>query len=266
MLLVQVGLGLFFVSLNKVDSRPEELRMKIHAWQGALICSLAVMLPSCAKHKQPQPALVNNSACAGNAYLKKYNCSLSNIEQAAESGNSDAQYALGYMYYYGIGTVKDVPTAALWIRRSADQGQPLAKKAIVMIDKETSMQTTTPSHLPLARKKARKASRYAKSPASPPVIHGKGPVSHKTVKRLSRKGSGDYSIQLLASHNKQALLDFAKSNGIKNAYVVESTMAGQPWFSVLSGHYPTAHLAAAAIKQLPDAVQARSPWVRKARA
>lgn len=92
-----------------------------------LILSLPVMTAGC--HRTP--AVSNNvaPACSSNVYLMKYNCSLTKIQAAAENNDPDAQYALGYMYYYGIDTVQDRDTAALWIRRSAKQGQPLAKKA-----------------------------------------------------------------------------------------------------------------------------------------
>ena len=68
-------------------------------------------------------------ACSNNAFLQKYDCSLSKIESAAERGDPDAQYALGYMYFYGVGTVRDTKAAKLWIRLAAAQGQPLAIKA-----------------------------------------------------------------------------------------------------------------------------------------
>lgn len=74
------------------------------------------------------------AACSNNPYLMKYGCSVERIQQAAEEGNADAQYGLGYMYYYGIDTVKDKPTAELWIQRAAAQGQPLAKKAWSLIN------------------------------------------------------------------------------------------------------------------------------------
>lgn len=103
-----------------------------------LATAAAIALISGCEHS---PSTANNSqtptyktACANNPYLMKYDCSLSRIQKAAENGDADAQYALGYMYYYGIGTVKDQQTAALWIERSAAAGQPLAKKAWTLIN------------------------------------------------------------------------------------------------------------------------------------
>ena len=73
------------------------------------------------------------SLCDKNAFLRKYDCSLSAIERAASRGDADAQYALGYMYFYGVGTVRDTEAATLWIDRAASQGQPLAKRAQTMM-------------------------------------------------------------------------------------------------------------------------------------
>lgn len=76
----------------------------------------------------------HSPACSSNPYLMRYGCSIKKVQIAAENGNADAQYALGYMYYYGIDTVQDRETGELWIQRSAAQGQPLAKKAWSLIN------------------------------------------------------------------------------------------------------------------------------------
>lgn len=96
--------------------------------------ALTGLLASCASHKNGLPTesanFSSSPACIGNAFLQRYGCSLTRIDSAAQSGDPDAQYALGYMYYYGIGTVRDTQTASLWIKRAANQGQPLAKRAL----------------------------------------------------------------------------------------------------------------------------------------
>lgn len=71
-----------------------------------------------------------SAQCVGNAFLQKYGCSVDRIQQAAQNGDPDAQYALGYMYYYGIDTVQNTQTAILWIKKAANQGQPLATRAL----------------------------------------------------------------------------------------------------------------------------------------
>lgn len=53
----------------------------------------------------------------------------------AEKGNAEAQYAVGYMFYYGKGTAKDADKGQHWIRRAAAQGQPQAIKAMTLLSK-----------------------------------------------------------------------------------------------------------------------------------
>jgi len=106
--------------------------------KGFVLLTLMLFLSACA-HKSDSDSdvkknkKISSAACAGNAYMQKYGCSLERIQSAAKSGDPDAQYALGYMYYYGIGTVRDMETSRLWIRRAAIQGQPLAKKALALM-------------------------------------------------------------------------------------------------------------------------------------
>lgn len=114
--------------------------IKSYLLRGVVVMALPLMMVGC--HRTPDSLHNNMSAsahgCSGNPYLTKYDCSITKIQAAAENGDADAQYALGYMYYYGIDTVKDQQTAALWIKRAADQGQPLAKKAWSLIDSGAS--------------------------------------------------------------------------------------------------------------------------------
>ncbi|HLB56908.1 MAG TPA: SPOR domain-containing protein [Coxiellaceae bacterium] len=103
---------------------------------GATVFTLTALIAGCS-HSPSSSATQSaaaSHACESNPYMMKYNCSITKIQAAAENGSADAQYALGYMYYYGIGTVRDQQTAELWIERSAAQGQPLAKKAWSLIN------------------------------------------------------------------------------------------------------------------------------------
>ena len=101
----------------------------------ATVVVLPLLLASCAHGPTSATSkAAAGSACSQNIYLQKYGCSLERIEREAKSGDADAQYALGYMYYYGINTVRDTQTARLWIQRAAEQGQPLAKRALKLMN------------------------------------------------------------------------------------------------------------------------------------
>lgn len=54
----------------------------------------------------------------------------------AKQGNPDAQYAVGYMYYYGEGVVADKPKALRWINLAAMQEQSDAKQALTIMQKQ----------------------------------------------------------------------------------------------------------------------------------
>ena len=60
------------------------------------------------------------------------------LKPEAEKGQPDAEYAVGYMYYYGQGVVEDRQKAWYWINRAAEAGQPDAKVALKLMPK-TSM-------------------------------------------------------------------------------------------------------------------------------
>ncbi|NIR29386.1 MAG: sel1 repeat family protein [Gammaproteobacteria bacterium] len=47
----------------------------------------------------------------------------------ARRGHADAQYAVGFMYYYGEGVSRDVGRALNWFARAAEQGHPKAIEA-----------------------------------------------------------------------------------------------------------------------------------------
>ena len=51
----------------------------------------------------------------------------------AVKGQPDAQYAIGYMYYYGQGVVEDHEKAWQWISSAAKVGQPDAVAAMEIL-------------------------------------------------------------------------------------------------------------------------------------
>ncbi|KTC97500.1 Sel-1 protein [Legionella geestiana] len=51
------------------------------------------------------------------------------LKPEAKRGQPDAQYAVGYMYYYGQGVVENREKAKYWIIEAASHGQPDAIRA-----------------------------------------------------------------------------------------------------------------------------------------
>lgn len=48
-------------------------------------------------------------------------------------GVAEAQYAVGYMYYYGYGVAQDTDVGYFWIKRAADKGFVRAQEALDII-------------------------------------------------------------------------------------------------------------------------------------
>lgn len=66
--------------------------------------------------------------------VEDYRKAFVRLKPEARKGQPDAQYAVGYMYYYGKGVVEDRKKAWFWINAAANAGQPDAKVALQILD------------------------------------------------------------------------------------------------------------------------------------
>lgn len=66
------------------------------------------------------------------------------LSKAAADGNPKAEYALGYMYYYGLGTDKNAKMAEKLFRQAAAKNYLPAEKALHKL-----MQTQEKQYVPL---------------------------------------------------------------------------------------------------------------------
>lgn len=62
--------------------------------------------------------------------VQNYRQAFIRLKPEAEKGCADAQYAVGYMYYYGQGVVENRERACYWIHRAANAGQKDAIQAL----------------------------------------------------------------------------------------------------------------------------------------
>jgi TPR repeat protein len=67
---------------------------------------------------------------------QNYRSAFVRLMPEAEKGNCDAQYAVGYMYYYGEGVTEDKKNARKWIIRAAEGGQKDAIAAAKLLREE----------------------------------------------------------------------------------------------------------------------------------
>jgi len=81
----------------------------------ALLILVTLLLGSCTSSKPPI------SEARKNYLAHDYSRAFNETLKLATHGNAEAQYALGYMYYYGLGVARDQDIARVWIYRSANQ-------------------------------------------------------------------------------------------------------------------------------------------------
>ena len=100
-----------------------------------LILFLTAYLTGCLS---PGPGLtpaVMSKLADGKRSFKQgyYKTAMRKLLPLACDGNAEAQYAVGFMHYYGYGVPQDTEIGFIWIERSVRQGFPPAKEDIKMI-------------------------------------------------------------------------------------------------------------------------------------
>src|ERR1700722_13565206 len=84
-----------------------------------VLCGLSACVSPTAQLQQGKQAF----------YYQHYDEAFKLLLPLAEQGNPEAQYAVGYAYYYGKGVIESPEKGQYWINKSAQQGNPLAIRA-----------------------------------------------------------------------------------------------------------------------------------------
>lgn len=92
------------------------------------ILIITIMMSGCVKSTYNLTQGINSFK------VQDYRSAFIRLKPEAEKGNSDAQYAVGYMYYYGQGVVEDRRKAWFWITKSAESGNKDAIKAVALLN------------------------------------------------------------------------------------------------------------------------------------
>jgi TPR repeat protein len=99
-----------------------------------LISFSACLLLACAvRGVRMNPAILEGQRLFETGYYKS---AMRQLMPPSIAGDPQAQYAVGYMYYYGYGVAQDIDMGYFWIKKSADSGFPPASAALNMITKD----------------------------------------------------------------------------------------------------------------------------------
>lgn len=90
-------------------------------------------LAACATHSANQPA--QEFILGQTLYQQQnYGAAFSHLMNAALTGNSNAEYAVGYMLYNGIGVKRDQTQALAWLNKAAKHGNIRAIAALQKLE------------------------------------------------------------------------------------------------------------------------------------
>lgn len=96
-----------------------------------LLTILSTFLFACSSNKSKEYSLSK----AEEAYAAgDYPNAVTQLLPLAKEGNPQAQYTLGYMYYYGQGVAKDRTQGYFWMQQSAKQGNRSALQALELLN------------------------------------------------------------------------------------------------------------------------------------
>lgn len=103
-----------------------------------LITLLSLSLIACAKPPRSISTADISELQQGKRLFNEgyYKRAMRRLLPLACDGNCEAQYAVGYMYYYGYGVAQDTDVGYFWIKRSADQHFVPAMEALQLISQE----------------------------------------------------------------------------------------------------------------------------------
>lgn len=253
--------------------------------------SLTLILSLCSCANTPDKTL---DAAESSYVQQNYGVTFATLRNSANGGDPRAQYALGYLYYYGMGTQTDPVAAIKWFTLAANQGNTAAIQALKTIQGQqpATVDSTPPSANnndpkigPPTRtivKPQNKAlptpNGYAKNPAysanqnlnsgngNNTINNSNSGSSNNTINssnNISRQGN--LTLRLFANYDQNKAQAFIHDNNLtNNATINTSKIGGNTLYTVTYGRYSTMIQAQNAIKSLPAALQSTKPWVQKA--
>jgi hypothetical protein len=193
--------------------------------------------------------------------------SFSQVKEAASGGDPDAAYALGYMYYYGQGTQQDVEMGKAWIHRAADQGQPMAIRALQLLDRVDTPKMQVPdiysgivetNPMDLGYGSQSQNAQAGKMAAPKRTLNYEG----KERSLLSRP-SNHYTLELTSSPNQEDIVNFLDRNkDLDRSQVYWYRDKNKNTYIVTYGTYSSDNDAMNAAEGLPRSVRNLKPWAK----
>lgn len=241
-----------------------------------ILISLAAALTSCATDQTQE----SYSLARYNFQQQNYDLAFQQVQAPAQAGNADAEYALGYMYYYGKGTPTDQEQGKVWISKAAQDGSKDAEDALKIIlnqeqdiptkvsDNVVSSPVVTPAPSSTTELSSSDNTTVATSPttstSSTSTAVSQAPTKAVVIAPAAATSStAAYTIQLVVTSSQAQADAFIKQHKLgKNASVHQRSVNKRLFYVVTYGQFETKEAATAALHTLPKSVESLHPWVR----
>ena len=218
----------------------------LKCWRNILIIAwVSLLLQACASTRilhscQAEMQGAKHSFDSGN--FKRAFCQLLPL---AAAGCPEAQYALGYLYYYGYGVSEDTVSGLFWIEEAAKRHYIPAIKALKLI-KQRKNNHDEPFH-PSAK--------------SAPDISS-DMVSNQPVEDQTKPVK--YTLQVFGSYELDTVKELQEKLQLQDSmYRGLTKHKGRDWYILTYGKFPAILQAELAKDQLPKGLKELKPWVRQ---
>ncbi|MFI4955166.1 MAG: hypothetical protein ACHP9Y_04555 [Gammaproteobacteria bacterium] len=106
-----------------------------------LLISVALLCSACATNQKDEEDIEAEKQLdlAREQFLRKdYESSAISLLDLVRDGNADAQYSMGYLYYYGLGVPRNINYGRQLIQAAAEQNNARAIEALKLLDRQTA--------------------------------------------------------------------------------------------------------------------------------
>lgn len=242
---------------------------------GVLIVLFGMLMQSCASTRHAV------AMAEGRIYFQDGNFkeAFKKLLPAAADGDAKAQYAVGYMYYYGYGVTQDRQSGLFWIERSASKNYMPAIAALkvtngVSTPPAPSCPANSYTRKQVQREEAQREVIYYKDdPASKPAVTSdevlrsiphveqKKIITPPPAKKMVR--TEGYGLQLFGAYELADVKQLQKKlSAQKTTTIWHAENKGKDWYVLIYQQYPTMADAKVAKNKMPENLSEMRPWVR----
>lgn len=269
--------------------------MRIHSYIGFILACF--LMQSCASSINTQRLEAGKTSFMAGDFKSAFH----QLLPLAAEGVPQAEYGVGYMYYYGYGVTQDTESGIFWMNRAAAAHYAPAIKALAAIEENNIKEaekrksrnvSATPKinnihaeNTPVTKELSEDVILEAlnKTPPAAPQEHVTAMSQAETtpkaepvmLKKMSDQiaavtrpatdfDSKKYTLQILGSYYLSSLkARQAELNLGVPTYIGQTKHNGRDWYILTVGHYPALGNAELAKLDLPKKIKDFNPWIRK---